>query len=420
MNTALVHPTPTKAPHFDRLLQVAKAQPIVVKDCDKSVLMQIFQTMTVIAADAEHDDYRDFWFCLDRGTIKDFGSYREYKKNGEVDNREQFEETWLYHYPDAQHWYHFATNQYNGEYYFSIESELTFHLAKEIPQYYGDIDNSELLTLLNELVNYYCDWIVKDNAGYNRFLNEKLSYNRRYGKILRKDYWKINPDEKKMIAKGLTKKGITVLAKIVAQSADDCPLPGISEMTAGKFFAFCRLGYDANGYFKKRPDISNVDAYRAFSDGRDDGLKEINPDSIEEFTEWFTRGEWRFGHPWEVCRGGNSTHISLFVSRENSEWKLRLAGSASSRVNETVKFAIALYNNHIPFKLSQSVEIYKMVTGADYIGIVPKEVFPRYCHSLFPKEDGIIDFMRLDWEDTDKIVEATEWYPVEIKANNKE
>jgi hypothetical protein len=394
---------------------MAKAQPIAVKDCDKEILMQIYQAMTVIAADKEHDDYRDFWFYLDRGSIKDFGSYREYKKIGEVDTREEFEELWRDEYSEAHRWYHFATSQYKGEYYFSVDSEMSFQLSKTIPEHYGEIDNSELLALVKEIVDYYCDWIVRDNAGYNQFVNEKLSYNRRYGKILRKDYWKINPDEKKMITKGLTKKDIAVLAKIVEQSADNYPSQGITEMTSGKFFAFCRIGYDANGYFKRNLDISNVDAYRAFSDGRDDGLKEINPDSAEEFTEWFTRGDWRFGHPWEVCRGGNSTHISLYVSRNNSEWTLRLGGSSSTRVNETVKFAIALYNNNIPFTLSQADEIYTMVTASDYIGIVPKEVFPRYCHSLFPDEDNIIDFMRLNWEDTDKIIEATKWYPVKIE-----
>jgi hypothetical protein len=40
-----------KAPHFDRLLRLAQAQPIVVKDCDKEVLAQINQIMSVIAAD---------------------------------------------------------------------------------------------------------------------------------------------------------------------------------------------------------------------------------------------------------------------------------------------------------------------------------------------------------------------------------
>jgi hypothetical protein len=54
-----------------------------------------------------------------------------------------------------------------------------------------------------------------------------------------------------------------------------------------------------------------------------------------------------------------------------------------------------------------------MVTGTDYIGIVPDYVLPRYCHGLFPKEDRIIDFMNLDREKEDRIIPLTYWYPLE-------
>ena len=60
-------------------------------------------------------------------------------------------------------------------------------------------------------------------------------------------------------------------------------------------------------------------------------------------------------------------------------------------------------------------EIVRMVTGTDFIGIVPDTIFPRYCHNLFPKEDKIIDFMNLgfDKEITPKIIEKTCWHPLE-------
>lgn len=80
--------------------------------------------------------------------------------------------------------------------------------------------------------------------------------------------------------------------------------------------------------------------------------------------------------------------------------------------------AVSLYENKIPFELSDSQEIIRMVTGEDFIGIVPDIVFPRYCHRLFPEEDRIIDFMNLgfDKEYVQKIVEKTFWFSlVEIK-----
>jgi hypothetical protein len=356
---------------------------------------------------------------LDRGKIRDYGSFAEYRKEGTVDTREEFKELWLCDYPEEKHWYHFETSEYNGEYYFYVDSELTFHISKDKPESYEKVNNSKLLSLLSNIVDTYCQWIVDDNPGYNRFVNLNLSYQRRQGKILRRKYWVINPYDKKRITKGIKQKDLTLLRKIVEQSNRDYRLSPIEKMTSGKFFEYCRMGYDANAYFKKNPGISNVDAYSAFADGRDEGLREIDPESEKDFQQWFFDRERSGGHPWEVCRGGNSTHISLYIYHEEAGWLLRLAGSSCVRVNETVKFALALYNNQVPLKLSDASEILKMVTGNDFIGIVPKEIFPRYCHSLFPDE-RIIDFMNLGWEETEKIIAAAEWYPVEIKADSKE
>lgn len=49
----------------------------------------------------------------------------------------------------------------------------------------------------------------------------------------------------------------------------------------------------------------------------------------------------------------------------------------------------------IPFKLWVAKEILAMVSGTDYIGIVPEKIIPVYCHSYFPKEGHILDFMNL-------------------------
>ena len=77
--------------------------------------------------------------------------------------------------------------------------------------------------------------------------------------------------------------------------------------------------------------------------------------------------------------------------------------------------AVALHENDIPFELSQAEEIARMITGNDYIGIVPDHITPRYCHSLFPKEDQIIDFMNLGYEREiiPEIVKRSYWYPLE-------
>ncbi|MHB8278549.1 MAG: hypothetical protein ACYDIA_12955, partial [Candidatus Humimicrobiaceae bacterium] len=99
-----------------------------------------------------------------------------------------------------------------------------------------------------------------------------------------------------------------------------------------------------------------------------------------------------------MCRGGNSTHISLFLYQVENDWKLRLAGGSSARVVETVKMALAFYLNKIPFILEKAEEILRMIKGIDFIGIVPETIIPRYCYGFSPDEDRINDFMNLGFE----------------------
>ena len=155
------------------------------------------------------------------------------------------------------------------------------------------------------------------------------------------------------------------------------------------------------------------------ADGRDAGLRNIEGNAQRAVHAWYHSGERLGAHPWEICRGGNSTHISLFATNTENKWYLRLAGSSIVRVEETVKMAIVLYDKNIPFTLSEAEAILQMITGNDYIGIVPDYIFPRYCHGLFPKEDKIIDFMNLGMEEDEAIISKIYWYPLKKIEINK-
>ena len=406
------------APLFDSYVQRAQSRPIVVNTDDIEDLMQIYKKMSAIAV-CGCDEYRNIWFYIPRGEISDFGDYDEYLADGAVSEYADFEDLWLFEYPETNKWCDFAVNEYKGEYYFYIDGKLTFHVSKEqSPKYYGEIEIKPLIIYLEKEISRCIEWLQSDEADYNHYVNTHLSYHRRTGKILRQKFWDISSYDKKMITKGLRKKDIETLNKITLLSNDNDDFIFHKTFTAGAFFEFCKMGYVANNYFKGL-DLSGLEMYNVFADGRHEGLTELDLNSAKAFSEWYHDSSRFGGHPWEVCRGGNSTHISLYVHYKHEKgWFLRLAGNAASRVNETVKFAVALFENKAPFILSDAKEIYKMVCGTDYIGIVPSEVFPRYCHSLFShEEENIIDFMNLGWEDTDKLIEAAEWYPVTIKKN---
>lgn len=250
---------------------------------------------------------------------------------------------------------------------------------------------------------------------YNSYIQQNLSWTKRLGKIIRKDYWDILGDDAVRLDRNLGKECVNKLKILVEGMKSESPAHP-EKMTANMFFRMCEICYDANDYFKgsKKP-LSPGEKYLNKADGRDAGLRNIDPDSPEAFYEWYHSGGIHGAHPWEICRGGNSTHISLFVSEVKGEWSITLAGSSVGRVEETVRMAVALFENKIPFELRDSNEIVRMVTGIDFIGIVPDNFYPCYCHSLFPEEDKIIDFMHLDYDKaiSRRTIEKAFWYPLD-------
>ncbi|MBN2521222.1 MAG: hypothetical protein JXB17_11990, partial [Bacteroidales bacterium] len=240
------------------------------------------------------------------------------------------------------------------------------------------------------------------------------------GKLKRKKFWDILKDNAIRLDKRLGGERINKLEKFIDESKKDENFAIVPKINADNYFRYCEICYNANDYFKgSERSLSPREKYLRMADGRDAGLRGIAGDSQKAFYDWYHGSERLGAHPWEICRGGNSTHISLYVIHVENGWRLGLSGSSIVRVEETLKMAIALYDKNIPFTLDDSEAILQMVTGNDYIGIVPDYVIPRYCHSFFPKEDNIIDFMNLVYEFDKLIIPHVYWYPLEkVEVNN--
>lgn len=182
---------------------------------------------------------------------------------------------------------------------------------------------------------------------------------------------------------------------------------------SGHFFACCALGYAACGYENK--DLPAKMQYLAHADGRDDGLRDLPEDDPSAFETWYADRYRRGGHPWEVSRGGNSTHIDLFVSKDDGGYYFSVAGRAWNRCVEAVHFFLALKKAGIPVAIYDGDLLAHRFLGIDYVGIIPDGIFPRYCESLFP-EAKVIDFMNLDNETAPKLLPYIHWHPLNAIA----
>jgi len=400
------------APLLDGLINACQHYPEVKNASVIKDLLSIAGMLFCIEKQGD-DEYRNIWITAERGKIEDFGDFNEYLEEGEVNSPEDFTDLWHCYYPDELKWYNFAITKYKDVFYFYLDSKLTLQFN----------ENESSSETAHDFQTKLTDWLLKitedvlasirrNVQDYNDFISINLPHKKRTGRIVRSDFWSVFPEQMEDFQHTITPEILKILEKIKFQS-ESKSFRHLTTLTSGDFFRFCEIGYDANKYFDdSNKPLTAKEKYAAMADGRDCGLKLLPENSIDDFATWFETGRNCGGHPWEICRGGNSTHISLYVCHDEKGWYLRLEGSSIARVIETIKIAVALYDHKIPFILGKAEEIHKMADGLDYIGIVPETVFPRYCHGYFPDEDKIIDFMNLGTERNTELIAKAFWYPI--------
>ena len=395
------------APEIDVYLQERHWE-ICVDEKTRELTLSLFkelQTLKIIG----DDEYRSIWLTVPRGTMEDYGDWEEAVRYGDVSSREEFEKEWLDWYPEPVKWYKLSAVHWRGWYSIGVNGRLVLQIQpKEEMRHYPE----DRVYLAEGLLSALKETIESVRAGtYDAFVRENLPYRKRKGRILREDFWNIYSGEKEAYLEKMTQDDIGRFAELMGEQPERSPEERLHEMTAQRFFDCCRLGYLANDY-EKSGELSAKELYRKFADGRDDGLLDLDMDSAEEFAAWYDNSKRGCGHPWEVCRGGNSTHVSLYVVKDERGWWLALAGSSYVRSIETIKFFLALNDAGMPIFLHEGKELADMIRGRDFIGIVSEDVFPRYCSEMFHGE-SILDYMNLPYERRDEVIAASYWYPIE-------
>lgn len=406
------------APQIDGIIERFKPENDFITPGIYLILEDIYDIFSCLRSEGD-DKIRQIWMEVERGPVEAFGDYKEYKEDGEAETQEEFEQLWKYYYPEETLWYKFSTSEYENEKFFFINGKLFSSIKDEEsllrnkPFYFEEFE--QFVTWLRGKIISETAKLRRDPVAFNSYIRQNLSWSKRFGRITRKEYWDVLGNEAVRLGRILGEETVDKL-KMIAEGVNGESSVLFEEMTAGRFFRMCEICYDANGYFRKaETKMSPSEKYLIMADGRDAGLRNIDPDSPYAFYNWYHSADILGAHPWEICRGGNSTHISLYVSEVHGKWNLALAGSSVGRVEETCRMAVALSENKIPFNLRDANEIFRMVTGTDFIGIVPDNIIPSYCHSLFPEEDNIIDFMNLDTDKAirQKIIDKAIWYPLD-------
>lgn len=174
-------------------------------------------------------------------------------------------------------------------------------------------------------------------------------------------------------------------------------------LSAGDYFRYCKLAYIAG----KGPDekidgtMSGRSMYRLYADGRHEGLLDIDEESAGEFGDWIDGKHPKRspgGHPWEIKRGGNTTHIDLAVYRppgRTGGFRIELIAPAIGRLAEAVRMFLAIHGEKLPIAIADPEGVRKRLLAQDNIGIVPRHESLHRAAQDFDGNSSVYDVMYL-------------------------
>jgi hypothetical protein len=297
-------------------------------------------------------------------------------------------------------WYYLAISVYKDVYYImeginsnSIEIKKDGSLNEESS--YGNTTDKNWIAIFNLAIEHIAT--VKKNwvAAYAT-LNKNFPYKYRKG-ILHHGIVRHYCKDLMRVDKELGAKRTAAFIKLVeAGTLSGFQLGEITNLTANKFFEYCKVAY-LNSNLKLDAEmkaLSGKELYKIFADGRHEGLLDIKQNSVSEFKQWMDGKHPKRqtgGHPWEILRGGNTTNITLYVSKKDygkeNTYIVTLKGNAISRLAETLKIYLGLYNAKLPVAIDEPKEIRNRLLGQDNIGIVPEFQSLHRANQTFDRED---------------------------------
>lgn len=441
------------APDVDRLLSRFGDRwknPTAQTPAVLTALDGLFEALADLQPLEDNEEAKAIWLRVPRGDLADFDDYDYLLDAGEVSSREEYASMWKGEYPDDVKWYELVVSD-NGRCR-TVSVGRTFVVCADLEEEPCEFDWDEeyavaLFGLLARAASQSVD-LLREGA-YNALVEEQLPYHHRTGIVRRSSLWEADASWREGVFEGMGDETFRAFREYAACGAEDEKSIGrLASMTGNDFLGACATGYEACGYDLCGEDgerLPLVDLYLRYADGRDEGLTSkghgfcsgpgIDLSSPEAWDAWYFDRKRSGGHPWEVCRGGNSTHVDLFVShdRRHDEFRHRLgeltdeqleeakkawgyyfvvAGKAWSRSVEAVNIYVALKRAGLPVVLRDADAILARFEGTDYVGVVPHDVVPRYCESMFPGRYGtILDFIHVYGDDMESFGDEIEWLP---------
>ncbi len=327
---------------------------------------------------------------------------------------------WNILFPDkGEKWHHLHVNKYKHTFYIthvdggggSLEVEQKKGVramdSMGAPSYSVE-NHGQLATVWETLIESAHKWLKvarKDWIKANKRIQVEYPLRHRYGVapnalicVSLPDVYRLD----KELGKGRTWKLVRLVEDGFFLKTENTK---VSSMTADDYFQYCRIAYIAGKRKEETVDesLSGREMYSRYADGRHEGLLDIDPGSEQEFADWIEGKHPKRkggGHPWEIKRGGNTTHIDLTVSRPSSYrqegFKVELRGESIGRMVETMRMFLAIHEAKLPISIANPEGVRKRLLAQDNIGIIPSYASLHRANQHFSQDEDVFDVMRYD------------------------
>lgn len=383
---------------------------LLVSENTARAIDRLFETMSVLGSSSAYQGQtkREIWVPVPRGDLSDYVDAEEALAYGEYDSLEQIEKEWKSLYPRETMLSKLTAIEdspvnFKGI-YLGERLLISYRTDKPFDQHH---DFSDLIDGLNDSAANAIS--ILKSGEYEQMLDKYIDPADRTGTMPISAYWQYYPESKAEFYEMLDDSKIT--AFMTESLKDENSIGRMERMNAAAFYHVCALGYKASGH--DREGLSDKEQYYKNADGRDDGLKDLDLNSFDEFEAWYFHRKQRGGHPWEVLRGGNSTNVSLYVWNDERGWYFYVSGSSLWRSAEAINMYLALVNAGYPTVIHDAELLRSRLDGTELIGIVPHRIIPAYCENRFP-EESVHTFTHLDYEHPEEMAKLVSWQPLSV------
>ena len=236
--------------------------------------------------------------------------------------------------------------EYNKEFFVIIQSFGSLHIKK------GDKETEKFFSKIVEETLRFTPIIKKDE----KILQKLIPYDIRTGKI--KGYYILEDllpqDRKKTILESYEKH---IEAKLE-----------IKEISLNQYLEVATICYKA-AYQEKTENLSPLEMYKKWSDGRDGGMLSIKDwDSKTEFSQWHNSGQHIGSHPFEIVFSMHEHGIHLYPPYDSyHHYGLRVTNY--SYAEDFLKLVCALIKKQVPFEVGKLEDVLDFLAGDTYFTV---------------------------------------------------